>query len=73
MRHVAKGMFLVCLVTVTEFINSIFSVLFSVKKLKSKEEHKLKRKQHKQTFQEKQTINDDVVPQKDNSAVQTQQ
>ncbi|XP_049448756.1 E3 ubiquitin-protein ligase TTC3-like isoform X9 [Epinephelus fuscoguttatus] len=45
----------------------------SQKKLKSKEEHKLKRKQHKQSFQEKQAINDDILQQKEDSATQSQQ
>ncbi|XP_045895340.1 E3 ubiquitin-protein ligase TTC3 [Micropterus dolomieu] len=45
----------------------------SLKKLKSKEEHKLKRRQHKQSFQDKQAINDDILQQKDESASQSQQ
>ncbi|XP_042355060.1 E3 ubiquitin-protein ligase TTC3 [Plectropomus leopardus] len=46
----------------------------SLKKLKSKEEHRLKRKQHKQSFQEKQVINDEILQQKDSdSATQSQQ
>lgn len=46
---------------------------FSLKKLKSKEGHRLKRKQHKQSFQEKQAINDEILQQKEDSASQTQQ
>ncbi|XP_054482046.1 E3 ubiquitin-protein ligase TTC3 isoform X1 [Anoplopoma fimbria] len=45
----------------------------SLKKLKSKEEHKLMRKQHKQSFQEKQAINDEILQQKDDSATHSQQ
>ncbi|KAM7374694.1 hypothetical protein PAMP_007338 [Pampus punctatissimus] len=44
----------------------------SVKKLKSKEMHRLKRKQHKQTFQDKQTIKDEILLHKDDSAAQSQ-
>ncbi|XP_061596553.1 E3 ubiquitin-protein ligase TTC3 isoform X2 [Cololabis saira] len=44
----------------------------SLKKLKSKEERKLKRKQHKQTFQDNQTINDEIL-QNEVSRTQTQQ
>lgn len=45
----------------------------SLKKLKSKEEHRLRRKQHKQSFQEKQAINDEILQQKEDSASQIQQ
>ncbi|XP_031163906.1 E3 ubiquitin-protein ligase TTC3 isoform X2 [Sander lucioperca] len=45
----------------------------SLKKLKSKEEHRLKRKQHKQSFQEKQAINDEILQQKEDSATESQQ
>lgn len=45
----------------------------SLKKLKSKEERKLKRKQHKASFQENQVINDEIVQKKEDSASQTQQ
>ncbi|XP_051257776.1 E3 ubiquitin-protein ligase TTC3 isoform X2 [Dicentrarchus labrax] len=45
----------------------------SLKKLKSKEEHRLKRKQHKQAFQDKQTINDEILLKKEDSATQIQQ
>uniref|UniRef100_A0A3Q3QK17 RING-type domain-containing protein n=1 Tax=Monopterus albus TaxID=43700 RepID=A0A3Q3QK17_MONAL len=44
----------------------------SLKKLKSKEERKLKRKQHKASFQENQVINDEIVQKKEDSASQTQ-
>ncbi|CAG5870796.1 unnamed protein product [Menidia menidia] len=45
----------------------------SIKKLKLKEERKLRRKQHKQTFQEKEPISDESTPQRDNSVVQAEQ
>ncbi|XP_059207602.1 E3 ubiquitin-protein ligase TTC3 isoform X2 [Centropristis striata] len=45
----------------------------SLKKLKSKEEHRLKRKQHKQSFQEKQAINEEILQQKEDSATQQSQ
>ncbi|XP_070700307.1 E3 ubiquitin-protein ligase TTC3 [Pempheris klunzingeri] len=45
----------------------------SLKKLKSKEERKLKRKEHKQSFQENQVINDEILQQKEESAPQSQQ
>ncbi|XP_040005751.1 E3 ubiquitin-protein ligase TTC3 [Xiphias gladius] len=45
----------------------------SLKKLKSKEEHRLRRKQHKQSFQDKQAINDEILQQKEDSATQSQQ
>ncbi|XP_034405472.1 E3 ubiquitin-protein ligase TTC3 [Cyclopterus lumpus] len=45
----------------------------SLKKLKSKEEHKLKRKLHKQSFQEKQAINDEILQQKEDSPTHSQQ
>ncbi|XP_068455847.1 E3 ubiquitin-protein ligase TTC3 [Clinocottus analis] len=45
----------------------------SLKKLKSKEEHKLKRKQHKELFQEKQAINDEILQQKEDSPTHGQQ
>ncbi|KAA8586527.1 hypothetical protein FQN60_000363 [Etheostoma spectabile] len=45
----------------------------SLKKLKSKEEHRLKRKQHKQSFQEKQAINEEILQQKEDSATESQQ
>ncbi|KAM7398393.1 hypothetical protein PAMA_006344 [Pampus argenteus] len=45
----------------------------SVKKLKSKEMHRLRRKQHKQTFQDKQIINNESLLRKDDSAAQSQQ
>ncbi|XP_073335984.1 E3 ubiquitin-protein ligase TTC3 [Pagrus major] len=45
----------------------------SLKKLKSKEERRLKRKQHKQSFQEKQAINDEILQKKEDSATQIQQ
>jgi len=41
--------------------------------LKSKEEHKLKRKQHKQSFQEKQAINDEILQQEEPSPAHSQQ
>ncbi|MED6284339.1 hypothetical protein CHARACLAT_018324, partial [Characodon lateralis] len=44
-----------------------------VKKLKSKEDHKQKRKQFKQTFKDKQTSSDEILQNKDNSATQSQQ
>ncbi|XP_031724821.1 E3 ubiquitin-protein ligase TTC3 isoform X2 [Anarrhichthys ocellatus] len=44
----------------------------SLKKLKSREDHKLKRNQHKQSFLEKQAINDEIL-QKDDSATHSQQ
>ncbi|MEQ2230683.1 hypothetical protein ILYODFUR_031985, partial [Ilyodon furcidens] len=44
-----------------------------VKKLKSKENHKQKRKQFKQTFKDKQTNSDEILQNKDNSATQSQQ
>uniref|UniRef100_A0A8C2WNS4 RING-type E3 ubiquitin transferase n=1 Tax=Cyclopterus lumpus TaxID=8103 RepID=A0A8C2WNS4_CYCLU len=46
-------------------------ILCSLKKLKSKEEHKLKRKLHKQSFQEKQAINDEILQQKEDSPTHT--
>ncbi|XP_041808110.1 E3 ubiquitin-protein ligase TTC3 isoform X2 [Chelmon rostratus] len=45
----------------------------SLKKLKSKEERRLRRKQHKQSFQEKQAINDEILQQEEDSATQIQQ
>ncbi|XP_068571715.1 E3 ubiquitin-protein ligase TTC3 [Cebidichthys violaceus] len=45
----------------------------SLKKLKSREVHKLKRNQHKQSFLEKQAINDEILQQKDDSATHSQQ
>ncbi|KAM8742285.1 E3 ubiquitin-protein ligase TTC3 isoform 2-T2 [Acanthopagrus schlegelii] len=45
----------------------------SLKKLKSKEERRLKRKQHKQSFQEKQAINDEILQKEEDSATQIQQ
>ncbi|XP_034744945.1 E3 ubiquitin-protein ligase TTC3 [Etheostoma cragini] len=45
----------------------------SLKKLKSKEEHRLKRKQHKQSFQEKQAINEEILQHKEDSATESQQ
>ncbi|KAM9348197.1 E3 ubiquitin-protein ligase TTC3 isoform 1-T1 [Symphorus nematophorus] len=45
----------------------------SLKKLKSKEERRLKRKQHKQSFQEKQAINDEILQKKEESPTQIQQ
>ncbi|XP_067464760.1 E3 ubiquitin-protein ligase TTC3-like [Thunnus thynnus] len=45
----------------------------SVKKLKSKEERRLKRKQHKQSFQDNLTIRDEILLQKDDSATHSQQ
>ncbi|XP_035522663.1 E3 ubiquitin-protein ligase TTC3 [Morone saxatilis] len=44
-----------------------------LKKLKSKEEHRLKRKQHKHAFQDKQIINDEILLKKEDSATQIQQ
>ncbi|XP_023117643.2 E3 ubiquitin-protein ligase TTC3 isoform X2 [Amphiprion ocellaris] len=45
----------------------------SQKKLKSKEERRLKRKQHKQSFQDNQTINEEILQQKEDTATQSQQ
>ncbi|XP_044077628.1 E3 ubiquitin-protein ligase TTC3 isoform X2 [Siniperca chuatsi] len=45
----------------------------SLKKLKSKEEHRLKRKQHKKSFQDNQAIKDEIMQQKEESATQSQQ
>ncbi|XP_008299262.1 E3 ubiquitin-protein ligase TTC3 [Stegastes partitus] len=45
----------------------------SLKKLKSKEDRRLKRKQHKQSFQDKQTINEEILQQKEATATQSQQ
>ncbi|XP_056252841.1 E3 ubiquitin-protein ligase TTC3 isoform X1 [Seriola aureovittata] len=45
----------------------------SLKKLKSKEERRLKRKQHKQSFHDKQAINDEILQQKEDSATQSKQ
>ncbi|XP_037322958.2 E3 ubiquitin-protein ligase TTC3 [Pungitius pungitius] len=45
----------------------------SLKKLKSKEEHKLTRKQHKLSFQEKQAINDEILQQIEAPATHNQQ
>ncbi|XP_063752092.1 E3 ubiquitin-protein ligase TTC3 isoform X2 [Eleginops maclovinus] len=45
----------------------------SLKNLKSKDEHRLKRKQHKQSFQEKQTISDEILQLKEDSSTQSQQ
>ncbi|XP_051793252.1 E3 ubiquitin-protein ligase TTC3 isoform X2 [Acanthochromis polyacanthus] len=45
----------------------------SQKKLKSKEERRLKRKQHKQSFQGNQTINEEILQQEQNTATQSQQ
>ncbi|XP_074467867.1 E3 ubiquitin-protein ligase TTC3 [Sebastes fasciatus] len=45
----------------------------SLKKLKSKEEHRLKRKQPKQSFQEKQAINEEILQQKEDPGTQNQQ
>ncbi|XP_017275398.1 E3 ubiquitin-protein ligase TTC3 isoform X2 [Kryptolebias marmoratus] len=45
----------------------------SLKKLKSKEEHKLKKKQYKQSFQDIKTINDEILQKKDDSGTQKQQ
>ncbi|XP_069001878.1 E3 ubiquitin-protein ligase TTC3 isoform X2 [Embiotoca jacksoni] len=45
----------------------------SLKKLKSKEEHKLKKKLHKQSFQDKQAINDEILQKKEESATPGQQ
>lgn len=47
--------------------------LFSQKKLKSKEERKLKRKQHKQSVQAKRGIGDEILQQKEDSASHSQQ
>ncbi|XP_041863798.1 E3 ubiquitin-protein ligase TTC3 isoform X2 [Melanotaenia boesemani] len=44
----------------------------SVKKLKSKEERKLQRKHHKQSFQDEQIISDEIVQLKDSSGSQSQ-
>ncbi|KAG7217207.1 hypothetical protein INR49_027751 [Caranx melampygus] len=45
----------------------------SLKKIKSKEERRLKRKTHKQSFQDKQVINDEILQQKQDSATQSEQ
>ncbi|XP_044226029.1 E3 ubiquitin-protein ligase TTC3-like isoform X3 [Thunnus albacares] len=45
----------------------------SVKKLKSKEERRLKRKQYKKSFQDNLTCNDELLMQKDDSATHSQQ
>uniref|UniRef100_G3QC75 RING-type E3 ubiquitin transferase n=1 Tax=Gasterosteus aculeatus aculeatus TaxID=481459 RepID=G3QC75_GASAC len=45
----------------------------SPRKLKSKEEHKLTRKQHKLSFQEKQAINDEILQQMEDPATHSQQ
>ncbi|KAM8899891.1 E3 ubiquitin-protein ligase TTC3 isoform 2-T2 [Spinachia spinachia] len=45
----------------------------SLKKLKSKEEHKLTRKQHKLSFQEKQAINEEILQQMEDPETQSQQ
>ncbi|XP_062289742.1 E3 ubiquitin-protein ligase TTC3-like isoform X1 [Scomber scombrus] len=45
----------------------------SLKKLKSKEERRLKRRQHKQLDQDKLTNNDEILLQPDNSATQSQE
>ncbi|XP_055370636.1 E3 ubiquitin-protein ligase TTC3 isoform X2 [Betta splendens] len=47
----------------------------SLKKLKSKEERRHKRKQHKLSFQEKETVvnHDDILPKKEDTASQIQQ
>lgn len=45
----------------------------SIKKLKSKEDQKQKRKQFKQTFKDKQKISDEILQQKEESGTQSQQ
>ncbi|XP_074528283.1 E3 ubiquitin-protein ligase TTC3 [Halichoeres trimaculatus] len=45
----------------------------SVKNLKTKEQRKLKRKQNKQSFKEKQVISDEIQQKKEDTASQTQQ
>ncbi|XP_034540363.1 E3 ubiquitin-protein ligase TTC3 [Notolabrus celidotus] len=45
----------------------------SLKNIKSKEERKLRRKQHKQSFQEKQVISNEILQKKEDSASQAQQ
>uniref|UniRef100_UPI0037E877C5 E3 ubiquitin-protein ligase TTC3 isoform X2 n=1 Tax=Semicossyphus pulcher TaxID=241346 RepID=UPI0037E877C5 len=45
----------------------------SRKKLKSKEEHRLKRKQQKQSYQETQVISEEVLQEKEDTATQSQQ
>ncbi|XP_029956961.1 E3 ubiquitin-protein ligase TTC3 isoform X3 [Salarias fasciatus] len=45
----------------------------SLKKLKSKEERKTKRKLHKQSCEEKQSFNEEILPQSQDSASQSQQ
>lgn len=50
-----------------------FFLYFCSLKLKPKEEQRLKRTQNKQSFQEKQSINNEILPPKEDSASQTQQ
>lgn len=50
-----------------------FFLIFSLKNLKTKEERKLKRKQNKQSFKEKQVISDEIQQKKEDTAAQTQQ
>ncbi|KAK1883048.1 E3 ubiquitin-protein ligase TTC3 [Dissostichus eleginoides] len=45
----------------------------SLRKIKAKDEHKLKRRQHKQSFLEKQTINEEILQQKEDSTTQIEQ
>ncbi|XP_033954700.1 E3 ubiquitin-protein ligase TTC3 [Pseudochaenichthys georgianus] len=45
----------------------------SLRKMKAKDEHKLKRRQHKQSFIEKQTINEEILLQKEDSTTQIEQ
>ncbi|XP_026183559.1 E3 ubiquitin-protein ligase TTC3 isoform X2 [Mastacembelus armatus] len=45
----------------------------SLKKLKSKEERRLRRKEHKVSFHDKQTISDEILQQKEDSVAQSQQ
>ncbi|KAK2828692.1 hypothetical protein Q5P01_019726 [Channa striata] len=45
----------------------------SLKKLKSKEEHRLMRKQHKLSFQDKQAINNEILQKKEDSSAHSQQ
>ncbi|XP_067350334.1 E3 ubiquitin-protein ligase TTC3 isoform X1 [Channa argus] len=45
----------------------------SLKKLKSKDERRLKRKQHKLSFQDKQVINNEILQKKEDSSAHSQQ